>query len=1253
MWAKISSALKPRQNHEDEHISSQGEVLARVFEQHPNLSVFQGQNDRPAPAPSPPGSPSRNGRRSMFRRGFKAQKEDDESLRAPSPLLRRPQTLPKKMMSHFNIQGNGSQTSLGRVSIDARDNHNNKLPSDTARRPVQEIFQVPRPSSDPPKQDLPQTDSFEELPSPSSVDGCALPPGLSDPRLGSVRSILRHPNTPGTGQNVRFFSRDAYRSISPDSSLEPDYQPITPVVPESGKAQNDVELGKDDNEDQGMMASFFGNDPNASGPTSSSTPAAAVVSRSASSSGSHKSRPSLSEVFSPLGDEGQASPGASRSLDGFENNRIRAPDFNSLLDTSEQIDGKLDTSQDDKHGSFSPIPHSTSPHTTSTPFNSQDKGKGKERVSTGSKELLPSEIDEKIFHSKEGSPRLLNPFHDRSHSFSFGQTVFFSANNNNSNSSKGASSSGTGSPLGSIKPPFSDSDSLLRAASPSKGRSRALSDTIFHSRAMSPTGSHPEADINDESFPELILAQAEPDPFNAHANTYYTPQTMIPTTPPQRQHTRRTSKEENIIFSLQAQLTLQTELCGQYETDLRARDEMVEILNNKIAEMDKEENRKKMALRTWKKKVQELEKAVRHLEEELEGSRQESMERSIMDEASGEALRMLHRQIAGHEREKGEWSKMEITLKEEMHKLEGLVKERNGDVTLLRETLQKKDEAEREWQESIRETKEQIDMMGNVSIGYVDEEELRRLAAEREQQKAVELERHRAAETNWQQEKTELSMKLESMELDKGSLAEQMEILRDQMKARDEEYKILKAELEAQWQHMEKASEKLDASEKERMQMEVEKESLKRDLTEIEERAASLEVEWQECENRRNELENELQEVWAEKEVVEKEREQLEGQLQQEREQVDELTNALQERQDYIHESDQERRFAAENVSRLEENLRQRDQDLAEYSARVVEREAEVEKFREELSSLKRGHSRELDEKTRRINETVEEAAEARAQLEEIVRIKAEIEVENKTNKDRITGLKEEVERLRRQFHTLQQDSADKEVKVVQMTKQLAQKEEDITGLNIALDSKQQELELMKRRQGVRGTAGSTPAQPSKLQHRRNSSVSVGTPTLSRPPSVTSDSSGRESVLGKQRKLSSDSTLTSSAIRISTLGKSARVNTGAGPSRAPSRAEGSMGPPLAKSRASISTPTPMSRVSSVSSQASVGKQSITPVPQKRIPSSTLDRSQARTAKVTTAASKGPVSPGNSSVASISETEEKENVSLGKRVPVPA
>ena len=82
--------------------------------------------------------------------------------------------------------------------------------------------------------------------------------------------------------------------------------------------------------------------------------------------------------------------------------------------------------------------------------------------------------------------------------------------------------------------------------------------------------------------------------------------------------------------------------------------------------------------------------------------------------------------------------------------------------------------------------------------------------------------------------------------------------------------------------------------------------------------------------------------------------------------------------------------------------------------------------------------------------------------MEVLIRQKAEADVEMRTAKDRVGALKDEVERLRRQVHELQQESADKEVKMLQVTKQRAQDKEDLQGLNIALDSKQQELELVR-----------------------------------------------------------------------------------------------------------------------------------------------------------------------------------------------
>jgi hypothetical protein len=172
------------------------------------------------------------------------------------------------------------------------------------------------------------------------------------------------------------------------------------------------------------------------------------------------------------------------------------------------------------------------------------------------------------------------------------------------------------------------------------------------------------------------------DPFNANATTYYTPQVMDPDSPMEHmepngkdengreeKHVRTASKEEDMMWSLTTQLTLQQELCKQYEIDLNARDELVESLEMKLEAVEREGEKRKGVVRVWKKKVAELEKSVRGLEEEVERGKETSLERSIMDEASGEALRMLHRQIGRLEREKEEWEKREKHLVGEVEDL--------------------------------------------------------------------------------------------------------------------------------------------------------------------------------------------------------------------------------------------------------------------------------------------------------------------------------------------------------------------------------------------------------------------------------------------------------------------------------------------------------------------------------------------------------------------------------------------------------
>jgi chromosome segregation ATPase len=188
---------------------------------------------------------------------------------------------------------------------------------------------------------------------------------------------------------------------------------------------------------------------------------------------------------------------------------------------------------------------------------------------------------------------------------------------------------------------------------------------------------------------------------------------------------------------------------------------------------------------------------------------------------------------------------------------------------------------------------------------------------------------------------------------------------------------------------------------------------------------------------------------------------QLEERIEAEGAHADALTQALHERDETMNELRNERQYVLDNVARLEENLRQRDADISNLSRRIVERESDAEELRESLNKALKDRSRDVDEQVRALQEVTLREGEARSRMESLVMQKAESDVLVKTLQERVAALNEELERLRRQVHDLQQGSADKEVRLTQFGKWRDQDKEDIRGLNIALDSKQQELELV------------------------------------------------------------------------------------------------------------------------------------------------------------------------------------------------
>jgi len=284
----------------------------------------------------------------------------------------------------------------------------------------------------------------------------------------------------------------------------------------------------------------------------------------------------------------------------------------------------------------------------------------------------------------------------------------------------------------------------------------------------------------------------------------------MPPTPPQSTHTRTASREDDIIWSLRTQLAIQQELNAQYEVDLSARSELVSSLASKLELVDKDKTQRNTALRTWKKKVQELEKSCRQLEDECERSRQESFERSVMDHASGEALRELHRVIARLEREKADGQKI---AQEQVQK--------------LTDELKRREESEKRLREGINEAKEQMEIMG----GRDEEEE------ERQRQRTVSL--------LWTREREDLIRKVEELEDKNLALASRP----SESENMAQQYAVLQVELEAQWKNTEMMTQEIS--------------ELKGSRDTLQQKVADLEGDWNESENRRLQLDAEIEEVRA------------------------------------------------------------------------------------------------------------------------------------------------------------------------------------------------------------------------------------------------------------------------------------------------------------------------------------------------------------------------------------------------------
>ena len=111
--------------------------------------------------------------------------------------------------------------------------------------------------------------------------------------------------------------------------------------------------------------------------------------------------------------------------------------------------------------------------------------------------------------------------------------------------------------------------------------------------------------------------------------------------------------QSELIRSLREQLAVQEDLSAQFELDLNSRDELVMLLSERcdaaeaaLSHSHEHGEKQSRAVLRITRRVTELERMCTRLQDEVDHSQSESLERSIMDETSGRALKTLHRQIS-------------------------------------------------------------------------------------------------------------------------------------------------------------------------------------------------------------------------------------------------------------------------------------------------------------------------------------------------------------------------------------------------------------------------------------------------------------------------------------------------------------------------------------------------------------------------------------------------------------------------------
>ncbi|KAG8860613.1 hypothetical protein FRB91_002500 [Serendipita sp. 411] len=488
---------------------------------------------------------------------------------------------------------------------------------------------------------------------------------------------------------------------------------------------------------------------------------------------------------------------------------------------------------------------------------------------------------------------------------------------------------------------------------------------------------------------------------------------------------------------LREQLDICQKLNAQYSIDLDNRDEMVKILTTRIEDTEKEletvyadeEEQYKLILRL-KKQLMNLERACLRLQAGMvEQSRRgplsplSSPDQSVTIEASSNTVKILRFRVKSLEQEA-------ITTTDELATA-------REEVDILRSQLRQAqalggNEPDVSSTQEVRQLKEEIARLQNVN----DEQR----------------ESHERELAILQKEKDDFLAKGNSTG-ERGG----------------DQTRMLQQELESQWDRTEKAMEEIKELKKRNQELE----TIVQHYQDNSERSGISERSAQGHQSLSNQ------------QALKEEKERAFEELQASRQHVEDLMASHLDLQRKLEEVQQEQVFAAENAEQLEQFLTSRDQEIETLEDKCQQQFTELESLRGRLKNNEKEYTRQLADRTRHIQDLEMQLQISNERSDLILNDTAERDVYLTTLEEKANGRLEENERMRRRVHDLEQESAAKEMRLVELSKDNERVKDDNANLNIALDAKQQELELIKRRLQVKGTGGMTPA-PSRTGPRES-----------------------------------------------------------------------------------------------------------------------------------------------------------------------